>query len=55
MSWQLLGATVVISGVGFWNPARTTRGALPNGAELRQWARMGSNQRPPAQSVNSFG
>jgi hypothetical protein len=33
--WQLLGATVDISGVGFWNPVRTTRGALPNGAELR--------------------
>jgi hypothetical protein len=34
-SWQLLGATVDISGVGFWNAVRTTRGALPNGAELR--------------------
>jgi hypothetical protein len=33
--WQLLGATVDISGVGFWNPVTTTRGALPNGAELR--------------------
>lgn len=33
--WQLLGASVDISGVGFWNPAHTTRGALPNGAELR--------------------
>lgn len=33
--WQLLGATVDISGVGFWNPVHTTRGALPNGAELR--------------------
>jgi hypothetical protein len=33
--WQLLGATVDLSGVGFWNPVRTTRGALPNGAELR--------------------
>lgn len=33
--WQLLGATVDVSGVGFWNPVRTTRGALPNGAELR--------------------
>jgi hypothetical protein len=33
--WQLLGASVDISGVGFWNPVRTTRGALPNGAELR--------------------
>jgi len=34
-AWQLLGATVDLSGVGFWNPVRTTRGALPNGAELR--------------------
>jgi len=33
--WQLLGATVDVSGVGFWNPVRTTRGALPTGAELR--------------------
>jgi len=33
--WQLLGATVDIAGVGFWNPATNTRGALPNGAELR--------------------
>ncbi len=33
--WQLLGASVDVSGVGFWNPVRTTRGALPNGAELR--------------------
>jgi hypothetical protein len=34
-AWQLLGATVEIAGVGFWNPARNTRGALRNGAELR--------------------
>src|SRR5437868_8763458 len=34
-SWQLLGATVDLAGVGFWNPVKTTRGALPNGAELR--------------------
>jgi hypothetical protein len=34
-SWQLLGATVDISGVGFFDPVRITRGALPNGAELR--------------------
>lgn len=34
-AWQLLGATVDVTGVGFWNPVRTTRGALPNGAELR--------------------
>jgi hypothetical protein len=34
-SWTLLGATVDIGGVGFWNPSRTTRGALATGAELR--------------------
>jgi hypothetical protein len=34
-AWQLLGSTVDITGVGFWNPVHTTRGALPNGAELR--------------------
>lgn len=34
-AWQLLGATIDIAGVGFWNPSRTTRGALPTGAELR--------------------
>lgn len=34
-AWQLLGITARITGVGFWNPVRTTRGALPNGAELR--------------------
>ena len=34
-TWQLLGATVEVAGVGFWNPNRTTRGALRNGAELR--------------------
>jgi hypothetical protein len=34
-AWQLVGLTVDIGGVGFWNPHRTTRGALPNGAELR--------------------
>jgi len=33
--WQLLGATVDLSGVGFWDPVHTTRGALANGAELR--------------------
>jgi hypothetical protein len=33
--WQLLGITVDIGCVGFWNPSRVTRGALPNGAELR--------------------
>jgi hypothetical protein len=34
-AWQLLGATVEIAGVGFWNPSTSTRGALRNGAELR--------------------
>ncbi len=34
-TWKTLGATVTISGVGFWNPAKTTKGALANGAELR--------------------
>lgn len=33
--WRLIGVTVDIAGVGFWNPNTTTRGALPNGAELR--------------------
>ena len=34
-AWQLLGASADIAGVGFWNPSHVTRGALPNGAELR--------------------
>lgn len=34
-AWTPLGATVTISGVGFWNPVKTTLGALANGAELR--------------------
>jgi hypothetical protein len=34
-AWQLLGVTVDVAGVGFWNPSKRTRGALPNGAELR--------------------
>jgi hypothetical protein len=34
-AWQLLGASVDLSGIGFWNPSHVTRGALPNGAELR--------------------
>jgi hypothetical protein len=34
-AWQLLGATVDVAGVGFWNSSTRTRGALPNGAELR--------------------
>ena len=33
--WQPLGATVALTGVGFWNPLKTTLGALGNGAELR--------------------
>jgi hypothetical protein len=33
--WQMLGAHAVIFGVGFWNPVKTTLGALKNGAELR--------------------
>jgi len=34
-AWQLVGITVEVGGVGFWNPSTSTRGALPNGAELR--------------------
>jgi hypothetical protein len=34
-SWQLLGISVELEGVGFWNPSHSTKGALPNGAELR--------------------
>ena len=34
-TWKTLGATVTISGVGFWNPVKTTMGALGNGAERR--------------------
>jgi hypothetical protein len=34
-AWQLLGATAKLTGVGFWNPAKSTFGALPSGAELR--------------------
>jgi hypothetical protein len=33
--WQLLGVTVDLAGVGFWNSTGATRGALQNGAELR--------------------
>jgi len=33
--WQLLGATAKLTGVGFFNPVKTTLGALQNGAELR--------------------
>lgn len=34
-TWELLGITVDLAGVGFWNPSTATRGALSNGAELR--------------------
>ena len=34
-AWQPLGATVNLTGVGFWNSVKTTMGALKNGAELR--------------------
>jgi hypothetical protein len=33
--WQMLGAHAVLYGVGFFDPVRTTQGALANGAELR--------------------
>jgi hypothetical protein len=33
--WQPLGATASLTGVGFFNPVKTTPGALKNGAELR--------------------
>jgi hypothetical protein len=33
--WTLIGVTVDLGGVGFWNPSTKTRGALRNGAELR--------------------
>jgi hypothetical protein len=33
--WQPLGASVTLTGVGFWNPVKTTLGALGNGAEIR--------------------
>jgi hypothetical protein len=33
--WQLLGVSVEVAGIGYWNASRATRGALPNGAELR--------------------
>ncbi|HZR96086.1 MAG TPA: hypothetical protein VFA56_10350 [Gaiellaceae bacterium] len=34
-NWQMLGATADLAGVGFFNPVKTTLGALKNGAELR--------------------
>ncbi len=33
--WQALGASASITGVGYWNPLKVTKGALANGAELR--------------------
>jgi hypothetical protein len=33
--WTPLGATAELTGVGFWNPVKTTAGASKNGAELR--------------------
>lgn len=33
--WWPLGASVRMTGVGYWNPTKTTLGALGNGAELR--------------------
>lgn len=33
--WQPLGATANLTGVGFFNPVKTTAGAQKNGAELR--------------------
>jgi hypothetical protein len=39
-AWRLIGVTVDVEGVGFWNPARNTRGALPNGAELRPLTKL---------------
>src|SRR5439155_231722 len=33
--WQPLGATAQLTGVGFFNPVKTTLGAAKNGAELR--------------------
>jgi hypothetical protein len=42
--WQMLGATADMSGVGFFNPVRTTMGALKNGAELRPLVSMNITQ-----------
>jgi hypothetical protein len=33
--WWPLGASVRLTGDGYWNPVKTTLGALGNGAELR--------------------
>jgi len=35
VDWQLIGISVEVAGIGYWNASRATRGALPNGAELR--------------------
>ena len=43
-NWQLLGATADMSGVGFFNPVKTTMGALKNGAELRPLVSMNITQ-----------
>lgn len=42
--WQMLGATADLSGVGFFNPVKTTMGALKNGAELRPLVSMSITQ-----------
>ncbi len=42
--WQMLGATADVSGVGFFNPVKTTMGALKNGAELRPLVGMSITQ-----------
>jgi hypothetical protein len=34
-AWQMLGASVTLTGTGYWNPVKTTLGALGNGAEIR--------------------
>jgi hypothetical protein len=42
--WQMLGATANIAGVGYFNPVKTTIGALKNGAELRPLVSLGVTQ-----------
>jgi hypothetical protein len=42
--WQMLGATADIAGVGFFNPVKTTLGALKNGAELRPLVNLNITQ-----------
>src|SRR2546430_763480 len=34
-NWQPLGATAELTGVGFWNPVKTTAGASKNGADRK--------------------